>query len=187
MTAQAQPLIALNTVHPSADPVTTPHAPRKTLAGESPVYIKIYGFYSLLTPGSQVESSSSSISTGTTTSSFKTNSKGLGSGPRAGVGIGAIVSEFINIGIDAELLFGADLTTDNTYKGSNYTYTSTNKTTFRVLSIIPNITFKALSRPSYYIYNRLGLVGGIVLDYKTIQTSLNVPTYWRKHHGRIHG
>ncbi|WP_018620698.1 hypothetical protein [Spirosoma luteum] len=174
--AQAQPTVALNTTRHTTESVTSGISPRKTLAGESPVYVKIYGFYGLLTPGSQVESSSSSISTGTTTSSFKTNSKGLGAGPRAGIGIGAIVSEFINLGIDAEMMLGADLKTDNTYVGSNYKYTSTNKTTFRVLSIIPNITFKALSRPSYYIYNRLGLVGGIVLDYKTVQTSLNVPT-----------
>ena len=148
---------------------TSPKAPRRPTAAESPFYIKVYGFYGLLTPGSQISSSYSA-------SSFKTNTKGLGAGPRAGIGIGTILSDFINVGIDADMLFGANLTTDNTYKGSNYTYSSTTTTTFRVLSIIPNITFKALSRPSYYIYNRLGVVGGIVLDYSTSGTSLNVPT-----------
>ncbi|GAB4021302.1 hypothetical protein EXU85_19625 [Spirosoma sp. KCTC 42546] len=174
-TAQAQPAIALNTITTSTEPGATKKAPLRTKAAvESPFYIKIYGFYGLLTPGSQVNSSTSSSSTGAVTS-FKTSAKGLGAGPRAGIGIGTIVSDFINIGIDADMLFGPTLTTDNIYQGSNYLYTSTTTTTFRVLSITPNITFKALSRPSYYIYNRLGIVGGIVLDYKTVQTSLNKP------------
>lgn len=171
--AQGQSTIALNTVPRPAEPVTTRTAPRKTMAGESPVYIKIYGFYGLLTPGSQVGSSYSSNGS---TSSFKTNSRGLGAGPRAGVGIGAIVSDFINIGLDAEMLFGSDLKTDYTSKGSTYSSSGTTITTLQVLSIIPNVTFKALSRPTYYIYNRLGLVGGIVLDYKTVQNSTYAPT-----------
>ncbi|MFD2934209.1 hypothetical protein [Spirosoma flavum] len=174
-TAQAQSITALNTTSRSTEPVTTSKAPRKTNATESPFYIKLYGFYSLLTPGSQVSTSYSSSSTGTNTS-FKNNSKGLGAGPRAGIGVGIIVSDFINLGIDADMLFGATLTSENNYNGTNYTSTGNTNTTFRVLSITPNITFKALSRPTYYIYNRLGLVGGVVLDYKVSQSSLYAPT-----------
>ncbi|GAB2556406.1 hypothetical protein [Spirosoma areae] len=169
----AQPATDLNTIVHADNSGTNPKAPRKPKAVESPFYIKAYGFYGLLTPGSQV---GSSVSSSGSVTSFKTNSTGLGAGLRAGVGIGTILSDFINVGIDADMLFGTDIKTDYTYKGSNYTYTSNSLTTLRVLSIIPNVTFKALSRPSYYIYNRLGLVGGIVLDYKLVQTSLNVPT-----------
>ncbi|MBD2701054.1 hypothetical protein IC229_10445 [Spirosoma sp. BT702] len=173
--AQTQPMIALNTDNPTVNLPTAVKSPRKPKAVEAPFYIKLFGFYGLLTPGSRIETSYSQSSTGTNTQ-FTTNSKGLGAGPRAGAGIGVIVSDFINLGIDADMLFGAELKTDNRYKGSNYTYTSTTTTNLRVLSITPNITFKALSRPAYYIYNRLGIVGGIVMEYKTAQTSLNAPT-----------
>lgn len=172
--AQAQSTVTLNTINAASTSVVK-QAPRRINAVEAPLYVKLYGFYGLLTPGSQVTTSSSSSSAGMATS-FKTNSTGLGAGARAGVGIGFIASDFINLGIDADLLFGASLATDNFYKGSNYTYTSTTTTDFRVLSIIPNITFKALSRPAFYIYNRLGLVGGVVLDYSTTQNALNAPT-----------
>ena len=174
-TAQAQFTASLSSVNTPTTAGVMSKAPRAINAVESPLYVKLYGFYGLLTPGSQVTTSTSSSSAGMATS-FKTNSTGLGAGARAGIGIGLIASDFINLGIDADLLFGASLATDNFYKGSNYTYTSTTTTNFRVLSIIPNITFKALSRPAFYIYNRLGLVGGIVLDYSTSQSALNVPT-----------
>jgi hypothetical protein len=180
-TAQAQSTIALNTTNRSTDPVTTGNAPYKPKAAiESPFYVKLYGFYGLLTPGSQVSTSYTSLPiTGMPTNSstsFKNNSTGLGAGLRAGIGIGVIVSDFINLGIDADMLFGSTLTTSDIYKAATYTSTSSSSTNFKVLSIIPNITFKALSRPSYYIYNRLGLVGGIVMDYQVNSTSLYAPT-----------
>ena len=171
---QAQPLIARNTLSHSTDLATPENGPEMAKVSESPVYIKVYGFYGLLTPGSQITSSYTSNSAGTSTA-FKTNKKGLGAGPRAGVGIGIIVNDFINLGIDADMLFGAAIKTDNAYRGSNYIYTNTSSTTLRVLSFTPNITFKALSRPAYYIYNRLGVVVGTVLDYKIVENSENVP------------
>ena len=176
--AQAQSVTTLNAVNHTTDPATTENAPRKTKAAvEAPFYIKVYGLYALLTPGSQISYSNSQSQTGMATA-FKTNSTGLGAGPRAGVGIGTIVSDFINLGIDADILFGTPIKTDNNTVGSNnsYTYTGTTTTNLKVISVIPNITFKALSRPSYYIYNRLGLVGGVVTEYKTVQNSLYKPT-----------
>ncbi|GAB3947587.1 hypothetical protein GCM10028805_20110 [Spirosoma harenae] len=177
--AQAQTLASLNRPNRTTEPVTTApeKAPRKTKAAvEAPFYVKLYGFYGLLTPGSQVTTSYASGQSGMTNTGFKNNSTGLGSGPRAGIGVGVIVSEFINLGIDADMLFGSSLTTTNDYKGSNYTSTGSTTTSLQVLSITPNITFKALSRPAYYIYNRLGLVGGIVMDYKTSSNSVYTPT-----------
>ena len=176
-TVQAQTIASLNTASRSSEPVNTAKAPRQPKATiEAPYYVKLYGFYGLLTPGSQVTTSYTSGQSGMTNTGFKNNATGLGAGPRAGIGVGVIVSEFINLGIDADMLFGSTLTTENNYKGSNYTSTGTTSTTLRVLSITPNITFKALSRPAYYIYNRLGLVGGIVMDYKTTSNSLYAPT-----------
>lgn len=174
---QAQPIASLNAVRRSSESTTIENAPRKPKATvEAPFYIKLYGFYGLLTPGSQISTSYTSGQSGMTNTGYKNNTTGLGAGPRAGVGVGVIVSEFINLGIDADMLFGSTLTTENNYKGSNYTSTGTTSSTLRVLSITPNITFKALSRPAYYIYNRLGLVGGIVMDYKTTSNSLYAPT-----------
>ncbi|WP_020599733.1 hypothetical protein [Spirosoma panaciterrae] len=174
---QAQPIASLNAVRRSSESTAIENAPRKPKATvEAPFYIKLYGFYGLLTPGSQISTSYTSGQSGMTNTGYKNNTTGLGAGPRAGVGVGVIVSEFINLGIDADMLFGSTLTTENNYKGSNYTSTGTTSSTLRVLSITPNITFKALSRPAYYIYNRLGLVGGIVMDYKTTSNSLYAPT-----------
>ncbi|MGA0560252.1 hypothetical protein ACO2Q8_26550 [Larkinella sp. VNQ87] len=171
----AQSLLTRNSATTPTDPETAVSSPRKLKATESPVYVKVYGFYGLLTPGSQITSSSTSNSSGSTSTSFKTNKRGLGAGPRTGIGIGLIISDFINLGIDADMLFGAPISTANSYKGTNYTYNNTSSTTLRVLSITPNITFKALSRPAYYIYNRLGVVVGKVMDYKGVQDSENIP------------
>ncbi|GAB4022832.1 hypothetical protein GCM10028808_71460 [Spirosoma migulaei] len=176
---QAQPTVGLNTVNRSVESTVTEKAPYTSKATEAPFYIKAYGFYSLLTPGTEINysGSQSQISSPTTYKPINTH---LGAGPRAGIGVGVIVSDFINVGIDADVLIGTALKVDdNVFVGSGSTYSfyaiSTN-TTLRVLSIIPNITFKALSRPAYYIYNRLGLVGGLVLDYKTTSNVLETPT-----------
>lgn len=134
----------------------------------SPLYVKFYGFYSLLTPGSQLTTSTTK-DLSSANSTFKTNSTGLGSGPRAGIGIGLVVSDFINVGIDADMLFGSNLTTTNSYATNNYTYNNTSSVMLKLVSVTPNVTFKALSRPAYYIYNRVGISIGKVLDYKTSQ------------------
>jgi len=73
----------------------------------SKVYIKIYGGYGLLTPGSYRLESTSYNTTGSTTTGTATISKtGFGSGPKFGGGIGFIVSDFLNIGVDAEYFSG---------------------------------------------------------------------------------
>ena len=167
---QAQSTLALNSLNPSGKTA----APGKTKANESPFYVKLYGSYGLITPGTKIQYSETQSATGIAFP-FKTTNKGLGAGPRAGIGVGLIASEFINVGVDADILFGSAVKISNSYNDGSYTYTNSSSTTLKVLSITPNITFKALSRPAYYIYNRLGLVGGVVLDYKTVDNGLNVP------------
>ncbi|QDK77718.1 hypothetical protein EXU85_03550 [Spirosoma sp. KCTC 42546] len=171
---QAQSTLASNTLHPVDKTAAPETAPRKTKASESPFYVKLYGSYGLLTPGVQINYSETQSATGIAFP-FKTTNKGLGAGPRAGIGVGLIASEFINVGVDADILFGTAVTITNSYNDGSFTYTNSSSTTLKVLSITPNITFKALSRPAYYIYNRLGLVGGLVLDYKTVDNALNQP------------
>ncbi|UFH52284.1 hypothetical protein [Spirosoma sp. KNUC1025] len=178
-TTQAQSVVALNTVNPSAESPMARIAPRATKATEAPFYLKIYGFYSLLTPGSEINYSATQSQT-TAPTIYKPINARLGAGPRAGIGIGMIVSDFINVGIDADMLFGSAVKIDyDLFVGSGNTFSryviSTN-TTLKVLSITPNITFKALSRPAYYIYNRLGLVGGLVMEYKITSSSTETPT-----------
>jgi hypothetical protein len=168
---QAQSPIAINTVNPSGESTTTAAAPHNPKATEAPFYVKIYGLYGLLTPGVQISHGELQSPDGSVFT-FKTANKGLGAGPRAGIGLGFIVSDFINLGIDADILFGRDLSITNSYRDGRATYGNTETTSLKVASVIPNITFKALSRPAYYIYNRLGLVGGVVLDYKTVNSSL---------------
>ncbi|WP_080055419.1 hypothetical protein [Spirosoma aerolatum] len=178
-TTQAQSAIAENTIGRSTESTTVEVAPKKGKLSEAPFFLKAYGFYSLLTPGTEINYSGTQSQI-TSPTIYKPVNTHLGAGPRAGIGVGLIVSDFINVGVDADLLFGTPLQlTYDVFVGSGSTasfYKISTNTTLRVLSVIPNITFKALSRPSYYIYNRLGLVGGVVLDYKTLSNTLQTPT-----------
>ncbi|GAB4034339.1 hypothetical protein [Spirosoma gilvum] len=173
VSGQAQSILASTALTSPKETVAPKAVPDKTKAAESPLYVKIYGLYGLLTPGVQIRYSESQSQTGIAFP-FKTTNKGLGAGPRAGIGVGLIASDFINVGIDADILFGSAIKITNSYDDGTYSYTNSSTTTLNVLSVIPNITFKALSRPSYYIYNRLGLVGGVVLDYKTVDNAVSL-------------
>lgn len=151
-------------------------------AAENKFYVKVYGFYGLLSPGgfsgqgvppstSSTRSSGGITSRSTTKSSNFQVEKAFGSGLRVGGGIGMVLNDFINIGIDGEYLLGNTAT-------ESYTITSQSRTgnnpptntavyeirkdySYRIVNIIPNITFKAVSKPQYYIYNRLGVCIGI--------------------------
>jgi hypothetical protein len=189
---QAQTLFVANAAYTVSKSETTLPTPYKTKAIESPLYLKAYGFYSLLSPGTRIDYSASQSQSSAPTIYKPVNTR-LGSGLRAGIGVGLLVSDFINIGIDAEILFGTAIkATSNFYSGSGTAinrYSMSTTTNLQVVSIIPNITFKALSRPTFYIYNRLGLIGGVVLDYKIgyntlintskggINTSITTATY----------
>ncbi len=91
-------------------------------AAESKFYVKVYGFYALLTPGgfsgqgtpfSVVPSDNSITRFGTTTTySGYTTKNPFGSGLRAGAGIGYVINDFINIGVDGEYVLG-NVATEN--------------------------------------------------------------------------
>jgi hypothetical protein len=134
---------------------------------DSKFYIKVYGGYGLLTPGSYKLVSSSNA--GGATGNISLSKKGLGSGIRAGGGIGVIVSDFLNIGADVEYLSGTALKSSTSYlPATGFSYISETEITYSSLSITPHVIFKAISEPDYLIYNKLGLL-------------LNLPTDLHKH------
>jgi hypothetical protein len=89
---------------------------------------------------------------------------------RVGAVIYYIINDFINLGVDFDY-FNSTIskTRDSTYYsiqsggstiGVEYTYKERYKISYdaTLLTISPNITFKAISRPKWFIYNKVGAV-----------------------------
>ncbi len=137
-----------------ADPVT----PKSGQAKESKWFVRVYGSYGLpmassFRPGDFT--SSSSTSTGappTTTTTYKINRQGLGQGWRVGGGVGYIVNEVINLGIDVEQYWSGDISATREFSSlsSSYYSFSSNTYTAEMLTLTSNITFKAISKPNFY-------------------------------------
>lgn len=138
------------------------------LESSSKFYVKVYGGYGLLTPGSYRLASNSTNNligdgrTGTTSLS----KRGLGAGLRAGGGIGVIASDFLNIGVDIEYLSGNKLKSNSVYISGTYTYKSKTEFKYTCVSITPHVIFKAVSKPNYLIYNKLGILLNLPFDLK---------------------
>lgn len=129
---------------------------------DSKIYIKIYGAYGLLTPGSFRGISNNDNNY---INKIKVQKRGMGGGFRTGAGFGVIVNEFINIGIDGEYLMGNKINVKvDAIEG--FSTRTQSKTTYehQIFSIIPNVVFKAIPKPTYYIYNRVGIIVGIPLS-----------------------
>jgi len=107
----------------------------------------------------------------TKTITYSNPTKGLGDGFRFGFGGSYIVNDFINVGID----FDYFRSTIKKYRDSGihqtnmpvtnnsadeYTYRERNTISYQatLLSFTPSITFKAIARPKWYLYNKLGAV-----------------------------
>lgn len=99
---------------------------------------------------------------------YQAPKKGLGQGLRIGVGFSYIVNDFLNVGMDIDY-FQSTIrkTRDSSYslvqtttvpesRSYNERYTISYET--RLLTFTPNVLFKAISRPNWYIYNKIGLV-----------------------------
>ncbi len=128
----------------------------------SRVYVKLYGAYGLLTPGSFRGVSNNDNNN---VNIVKVQKLGMGGGIRAGAGVGIILNEYINVGIDGEYLKGNKISVKvDALEG--YSIKTLSQTTYEheIVSIIPHIVFKALSRHSYYIYNRLGIIVGVPIS-----------------------
>lgn len=200
--AQKAPEIKL----PGKEQLTAAAASYQTIS-EKKFYLKAYGSYALLALGGfrgqgappTTETKKIEDSDWTSIDQYVSSDYNLkntfGYGLRVGGGIGSVVNDFINIGIDGEYLLGTQSTEEYTithkeifedYDGDyepDYTEvvynTVDHKITYnhRIFNIIPNITFKAVSKPEYYIYNRLGLVIGIPsqLSYTTLTVDFPNP------------
>ena len=105
------------------------------------------------------------------TITYSNPTKGLGDGIKFGFGGSYIINDFINLGID----FDYFRSTIKKYRDSSihqtglsptdggpddYSYSERNIISYQatLLSLTPNITFKAISRPKWFLYNKLGAV-----------------------------
>lgn len=101
---------------------------------------------------------------------YKTTNKGLGEGFRYGAGISYILNDFINLGFDFDYFRSTiSKTRDSSYNHvtqndnnivTDYTYNQRYTISYdaTLLTFSPNITFKAISKPKFYIYNKVGAV-----------------------------
>ena len=109
---------------------------------------------------------------------YQAQTRGLGEGFRFGAGLSFVVNDFINVGIDLDFFHSSiSRTRDSSYQQTQTTPAGAITNTFkqqntisyeaRLLTIAPNITFKAISRPKFFIYNKIGAI--IVLRPDAIQ------------------
>ncbi len=159
-------------------PATKPPKPPRD---DSRVYIKLYGYYGLLAPGSfRLTASTSNSGGGTTNKSSFSQSKGLGLGPRVGVGLGYIVSDLINIGVDAEYTLSSSIKAPGSYTSTGTGYSSSGASdqafTYEFITVTPNIMLKAITKADYYIYSRVGLSLIYPLKFQRSYTSTSTTT-----------
>lgn len=97
----------------------------------------------------------------------KAPSKGLGDGFRYGVGLSYIINDFINVGLDVDYFRSTiSKVKDSSFMHVNeggqtdYAYNESYTISYdaSLLTITPNIIFKAISQPKYFIYNKIGAV-----------------------------
>lgn len=109
---------------------------------------------------------------------YQAQTRGLGEGFRYGVGLSYVVNDFINVGIDFDYFHSSiSRTRDSSFQQTQTGAGGTATSSFRQQNIIsyetrqftfaPNITFKAISRPKFFIYNKVGAI--IVLHPDAIQ------------------
>jgi hypothetical protein len=133
--------------------------------GDSKLFVKVYGNYALPTSASYRSTSYTSTIVNNNYT-FNTVKDGLGMGLRAGVGVGMVLNDFINVGLDAENYFGPAIKSNNLYSYDNldgHVYITNTGVDYqaKIVMVSPNITFKALSQPNFFIYNRLAIKVGV--------------------------
>jgi hypothetical protein len=134
---------------------------------------------SVVVPASSPFTTTSNIAVGESdhlTYNFKKNRKGLGSGFRTGLGIGYIVNDIVNVGIDLEQYWSPDLKVNlQHYRTKPYLIQNTSHSIrSNMLSLTPNVTLKVINNPLYYFYMRLGLSIGIA---KKLKENINTDIY----------
>ncbi|HEY4326573.1 MAG TPA: hypothetical protein VGN20_21490 [Mucilaginibacter sp.] len=138
---------------------------------EPSVYFKLYGGYGLFTPGSDrlYPGSILGIQSGST-GTYTNSNRGLGGGFNDGFGIEKTLGKFFTIGIDFNYLHGKTLSSNYSivppasFNIANINYAG--KTAHSVISLIPNLSFKMMTKPNYYLYTRLGLITALKTKYQ---------------------
>lgn len=102
------------------------------------------------------------------TTTYQAPTKGLGQGFRIGAGISYIINDFVNVGMDLDYFQSTiSKTRDSSFYQvqsgapmNEFTYKEKFKISYNatLLTITPNIMIKAISRPKYFIYNKVGIV-----------------------------
>jgi hypothetical protein len=137
----------------------------------SKIYVKLYGGYGIFTPGSFRVNTVYFLHDTAVKVQMK---KGLGNGARYGGGLGFVMNDFLNFGIDAEYHKGSweedvlNARVDN----SNYNI-KTSKIDYKTFSITPYVVFKALAKPKYFLYNKLGVLWTLPFTLTTTLQSNN--------------
>lgn len=99
---------------------------------------------------------------------YKAPKKGLGEGFRVGAGISYVLNDFINIGLDIDYFrstiskvrdssFSQTLTS-GPISEKNYNERFTISYDATLVTFSPNITLKAISRPKWFLYNKVGAI-----------------------------
>ncbi|MBC7886258.1 MAG: hypothetical protein H7Z13_00095 [Ferruginibacter sp.] len=102
---------------------------------------------------------------------YRNPTKGLGDGFRIGGGFSFILNDFINIGMDLDYFKSTiKKTRDSSYLETQisslmpgpdeYGYQERKTISYNatLITLTPHITFKAISRPKWFIYNKIGAV-----------------------------
>lgn len=97
--------------------------------------------------------------------------RGLGDGFRVGIGASYVINDFMNINVDFDYFRSTiKKVRDSSIHQTNqpvsnnapdeYYYSERNTTSYAatLLSFTPSITFKAIARPTWFLYNKLGAV-----------------------------
>lgn len=122
------------------------------------------------------------------TMSYRSPKKGLGEGFRVGVGLSYILNDFINVGLDVDY-FRSTIRkikdsslhqTLSTGPVSDYNYQERYTISYdaTLITFTPNLTFKAIARPKWFLYNRVGAVinfrpNSIQNETQQIRSSMN--------------
>ncbi|RYE21212.1 MAG: hypothetical protein EOP45_09885 [Sphingobacteriaceae bacterium] len=135
--------------------------------------------------------------TPTKTTVYSSPTRGLGEGFRFGAGVSYILNDFINVGLDVDYFKSTIYKDrDSTYThtsiigGPNgmdsYSYKQNLRTSYdaTLVTLSPNITFKAISKPKWFLYNKLGAVitfrpNSTQRDVETVSTKSGWQNYIR--------
>lgn len=132
------------------------------------------------------------------TVAYSNPTKGLGDGFKFGFGGSYIINDFINVGLDFDYFnstikkyrdstwhqTGIPIITPTTSDENYYTEHNTLSYDATLLSFTPSITFKAISRPKWFLYNKIGGIitfrpNSIQNDVTDIKTSMGWQGYYK--------